>query len=184
MPRLPPLLPENMTEAQRRIAAGIAASRGIATAAPRGPFAVWLRSPELADRAQALGEFARYHTSLAPRLSELAILVTARAWDAAYEWKMHEAHARAAGLDDAIIAAVRRAERPAAMQSDEAAVHDLARELHATRRVGETTYQAALAALGEAGTVELVGIVGYYTVIAMTLNVFEVAAPDGSIWLD
>jgi 4-carboxymuconolactone decarboxylase len=172
---LSPLPAEDMTAAQRRIAEEIFATRGITG----GPFGVWLRSPELADRAQKLGAFVRFHTSVPKRLSELVILTTARIWTAQYEWAVHEAHARAAGLSEAVIDDLRAGRRPASMLPDEAVIHDFVVELSSTRRLQSASYQAAVELLGEVGVVELVGIIGYYAFIAMTLNVFDVETPTG-----
>ena len=175
MSRLSPLAIEDMTQAQRRIADEISATRGLSG----GPFGVWLRSPELADRAQKLGAFVRFDSSVPKRLSELVILTTARLWTAQYEWAVHEQHARAAGLSAAVIDELRAGRRPAALRPDEAVIYDFVIELSTTRRLGAPAYQAAVDLLGEVGVVELVGIIGYYAFIAMTLNVFEVPTPSG-----
>lgn len=176
MPRLEPLTPETMTEEQRRIAEEIAAGpRG----GLRGPFQAWLRSPALADRGQRLGEFCRFNTTLPPRLSELAILVTARHWTAQYEWYAHARIAREAGVPEAAIEAIARRETPPLDDADQALVYRFAAEYYATHRISDATYQAAVERLGEQGVVELVGIMGYYGLVAMTLNVFEMPLPEG-----
>ena len=174
--RYPPLRPEQMTPAQRGVADAIAAGpRG----GLRGPFQAWLRSPELADRLQRVGEYLRFSSSLPRRLNELAILITARAWDAQFEWWAHHRLALDAGLDPAVAADIAEGRRPASMRSDEAVVYDFCTELRATRRVGDATFAAALALLGEAGVIDLIGVSGYYDVVSMTLNVAEVPLPDG-----
>lgn len=165
-----------MTEAQRLIAEDIAASRGTV----RGPFEVWLRSPELADRAQKLGAFSRYGSSLPKRLSEFTILLTARLWTAQFEWAAHESEARKAGVAEHVIDAIRAGQRPAPLLEDEALVWDFFHELYATKRIGQATYDRAVALLGVKALVELVGICGYYALISMTLNVFDCDTPDGS----
>lgn len=176
MPRLEPLTPESMNDEQRRIAEEIAAGpRG----GLRGPFQAWLRSPELADRGQKLGAFCRFETSLPPKLSELAILVTARHWTAQYEWYAHARIAREAGVSDAAIAAISRRERPDLDDPEQDLVYRFASEFYATSRIGEATYAEAVARFGEQGVVELVGIMGYYGLVAMTLNVFEMPLPEG-----
>lgn len=175
MARLPPLEREQMNEDQARVAAEIFATRGISG----GPFAVWLRSPELADRAQKFGAFTRYHTSLEKRLSELVILITARLWTAQFEWAVHEEEARRAGLDDELIRDIREGRRPK-LRPDEAVIHDFIHELYATRAMSQPTYERARAQFGETGVVELVAIIGYYAFISMTLNVFDCDTPDGS----
>jgi 4-carboxymuconolactone decarboxylase len=166
-----------MSDEQRRIAAEIWSTRGLAG----GPFGVWLRSPELADRAQKLGAFVRFNTRVPARLSELVILTVARIWTAQYEWAVHEGFARKAGLSDAIIADLRADRRPETFQPDEAIVYEFVREISLKRKVGADLYAQAAELVGEAGVVELVGIIGYYSFIAMTLNVFEVETPNGDL---
>lgn len=167
---------EDMSEAQRRVADEAASGkRGRVPA----PLRAWLHSPELGARAQKLGEFLRYDTILGPRLSELAILVTARVWTAQYEWYVHKREALKAGLAPEIVDAIaRRAPPPFA---DEAArvVHDYALALHTTHRIPADLHDAAVAALGEQGVVELVGLLGYYALVAMTLNAFDIGVPAG-----
>jgi len=177
MPRFTEIPPEQMTDAQRTVCAQLVAGK-------RGrvppPFQALLASPELCGRAQALGEFLRYDTSLPPRLSELAILVTARFWTAQYEWHVHAMMAEKGGLDPRIISAIAEKRDPLPwMKDDERAVYAFARTLHETRNVDDATYAAALRQLGARGTVELVGLLGYYTLISMTLNVYEVPVPGG-----
>lgn len=174
--RFPPLAPEAMTARQRATADAIAAGpRG----GLRGPFQAWLRSPELADRLQRVGEFVRFSSSVPARLNELAILITARAWDAQFEWWAHRRLALDAGLDPSVAADIAEGRRPSAMQPDEAVVYDFCTELRTTRRVADATLARALDLLGEQGVIELVGVCGYYDVVSMTLNVAEVALPDG-----
>jgi 4-carboxymuconolactone decarboxylase len=174
--RLPPLPPEQLSPDQSAVAASIMAG-------PRrsldGPFRAWLRSPVLADRLQKLGEYVRFDNVLPRRLSELAILITARHWTAQFEWYAHHPLALAAGLDPEAAAAIAAEREPAAMRADERVVYDFATALHRTGRVGDAAYAAALAAFGEQGVVDLIAICGYYTIVAMTLNVAEVALPEG-----
>jgi len=175
MGRLPELDPSQLSEQQRHIYDEILASRGGSIS---GPFEAWLRSPMLADRAQRLGEYCRYQTSLPARLSELAILITARQWRANVEWQIHAPIARQQGLSDELIAALHSGQEPSFEQADEKVVYQLAQQMYEKRRVSDETYRAAVAALGESAVVELVGILGYYALVAMTLNVFEVELPD------
>src|SRR5437764_693343 len=150
---------------------------------PRGtvpaPLQIWLRSPVLAENAQRLGAFCRYGTSLEPRLSELAILLTARHWTAHYEWYAHEKFARKAGIDDAVIVAIASRRTPEFARADEQIVHDFCQEYYRDHRVGDATFARAKAQFGERGIVDLVGIMGYYALISATLNVFEVPVPVG-----
>ena len=175
-PRFPPLSPDEMTPAQRSVAEAIQSGpRG----GLRGPFQAWLRSPEVADRLQKLGEYLRFSSSAPRRLNELAILITARAWDAQFEWYAHHRLALEAGLDPAVAAAIAEGRRPDAMLADEAVVYDFCTELRATRRVSDATLAAAMALLGEAGVIDLIAVSGYYDIVSMTLNVAEVRLPDG-----
>ncbi|MDP6566493.1 MAG: carboxymuconolactone decarboxylase family protein [Alphaproteobacteria bacterium] len=176
MPRISTLTPEQMSSEQRRVHDDIMAG-------PRGrlggPFQAWLRSPALADRAQKLGEHLRFKSALPPRLSELAILLTARHWTAQFEWYAHAPMARDAGLADEVIEAVRQRRRPSFEREDEAVLYDFCVELYESCRVGEATYQRAVTHLSEQGVVDLVGILGYYALVSMTLNVFETPLPEG-----
>jgi len=145
---------------------------------PRGqvpaPLRIWLHSSEFAKRAQALGEFCRYGTSLPQSLSELAILVIGAYWQASYEWQVHAQAAREAGLSETIIRSLAQGQRPDDMSDEEAAVHDFASSLLHTRNVPSDVFSAAVDVLGEVALVELVGILGYYTLISMTIQAFAV----------
>ncbi len=174
--RLPDLTPEQMDPTQREVVEeAVAGKRGRIP----GPLRLWIRSPELGRHAQRLGAFLRYDTTLGPRLSELAILVTARRWTAHYEWFAHKREALKAGLDPAIITAIATRQAPSFGDPAEQAVYDYAIALHETHRVPQPIHHAAVAALGERGVVELVGLLGYYTLVAMTLNAFEFELPEG-----
>lgn len=174
--RLKDLEPHEMTEAQRRVAAN-------ATAGKRGrvpaPLRAWLHSPEMGDRAQHLGEFLRYDTSLGPYLAELAILVTARFWTSHYEWYAHKKLGLAAGIDPKIVAAIAARREPDFPEEKARIVYEYATTLHRDRVVPPALHERAIRALGDAGVVELVGILGYYTLVSMTLNAFEIGLPEG-----
>jgi 4-carboxymuconolactone decarboxylase len=175
--RFKPLAESEMSEAQRKVYGEIASGpRG----GVRGPFNALLRSPELADRAQKLGEWARYKSSLPDRLKEFAILVTARYWSAQYEWHAHHAHALKAGLDPRLAAELALGKRPAGMNGEEAAVHDFCRELHANKAVSDSAYAAVVKHFGERGVVDLIGVIGYYTLVSMILNVDRHPLPGGA----
>ena len=124
-----------------------------------------------------MGAFCRYGTRLLPRLSELAILTTAVHWQAGFEWYSHVSIGLAAGLDPVAVEQLRTGSRPAFQHADEAAVHAFAAELMAHKEVGETTYQETVAVLGQEGVVELVGLLGYYQLISMTIKAFRVGVP-------
>ena len=178
MLRIPELSPDHLTPEQREVHDAIVAGpRGKV----QGPLQVWLYSPKLAARAQELGAFCRYHTSLPKRLSELAILVTGAHWKAGFEWFAHAPEAIKAGLDAATVAAIRDRGRPKFTRADEAAVYDFSRELLETHRVSDATYERATAELGALGVVELVGILGYYGLISMTICAFRLPVPAGEV---
>ncbi len=177
MPRIPDLVPEQLDAAQKRIYDAIVSGpRGKV----EGPLRVWLTSAELADKAQALGAFCRYGTSLPPRLSELAILVTGAYWRAGFEWHVHAPIGVQAGLDPVAVEAIRVGEEPAFSRDDEKAVYAFARELLTARRVSDATYASCDKNLGARGVVDLVGVLGYYGLISMTINAFEVPVPPGA----
>ncbi len=177
MARLVPLDLANLTPEQKEVADAIVSGpRG----GLRGPFDAWLRSPVLADRAQKVGEFCRFSSSLPKHLSEFAIILTGKHWKAQYEFFAHARMAIEAGLPRETVEAVRTGTVPVLRDDAERAVYAFVTEYFATNRVSDGTYQAALATLGgERGVVDLVGIVGYYGLVSMTLNVFDVGLPDG-----
>ncbi len=166
-----------MTDEQRRVADAIRASpRGVV----QGPLLAWLHSPALADRAQALGAFCRYGTSLPPRLSELAIITAGAFWQAGFEWHVHAPIAVAAGLDAAAVEALRTGATPHFEAEDEQAVWRFAHHLLNDKAVSDATYRTLVGTVGEVGAVELVGVLGYYSLICLTINAFEVPVPDGA----
>ena len=176
MARLPQLARDQMTLEQQRVHDEIA---GGPRGGVRGPFNILLHSPELADVAQALGAYVRYNCAVPWKLRELAILICAHHWDAEYERYAHEPHARKAGLDEAVITAVREGTTPQLGDAAEQAVYDFSTQLLGNHRVDDDTYGRAVKELGEVGTVDLVGLLGHYSLIAMTLNAFEVPVPEG-----
>jgi 4-carboxymuconolactone decarboxylase len=140
-----------------------------------GPFRVWLYSPEFTRRATRLGEFLRYHTSLPPRLSELAILITARMQKSEVEWAIHEPLARKAGLPENVIEALRKDEKPNFASAEEEAIYDYCEQLHRMHTADEATFRRLVDIVGHRAVVEITGITGYYTMVAMTLNAFGVS---------
>ncbi len=139
-----------------------------------GPLAVWLHRPGLANTAQKLGQYCRYDSSLPPRLSELAILTTGRIWDAAFEWDSHVGPAREAGLDEKIIEALAADMEPVFENADESAVYRVARQLNFDKKISDDLYAEAESLLGKDGMVDLIGVLGYYSLISMTIKAFEV----------
>ena len=171
MARLPKLEFESLTTEQAKVHRAICSGpRGEV----RGPLAIWLHRPTLADKAQQLGQYCRYDSSLPPRLSELAILVTARIWRSEFEWQSHETPAREAGLADTVISALSNDEEPAFTQDDESVVYRVTRELNLNRKVSNDLYREAEQLLGRDALIDLVGVLGYYSLISMTINAFEV----------
>ncbi len=175
MSRLSAIEPEKLSVEQKSIYDDILKSRNGSFG---GPFAPWLLSPVMADRAQKLGAFCRYDSSLSPRLTELAILITARHWRANVEWFIHAPIAEAAGLAPNIIASLHLDEQPNFRRDDEALIYDLATALYRDKRIEKDLYVRAIEEFGEAMIVELIGILGYYALVAMTLNTFEVEVPE------
>lgn len=144
-----------------------------------GPLRIWVQSPELADRAQALGQFARFDSSLPPDLSELAILVTARIWGSGFEWAQHAPIALRSGISQATVADIGKGQRPTDLPDLQQAVFDVAVALHRDHRIDDAVYAQAQKTLGTRALVDLVGICGYYTLISMTINAFDVPDGDG-----
>lgn len=171
MSRAPKINIENMSDEQKRVYEEIASGpRG----AVRGPLSVWLARPGLANEAQKLGRYARYETLLPPRLSELAIITTARIWGSAYEWFAHSGIALEAGIKPEIVEALRQGQIPEFIDPQQKTVFEFAVTLHLDRRVPDDQFDLAVNQIGKDAVVDLVGILGYYTLISMTLNVFEV----------
>jgi 4-carboxymuconolactone decarboxylase len=165
---------DQMSPAQRAVADAIMSG-------PRksinGPFNAWLRSPELADRLQKVGEYVRFNSSLDKRINEMAILMTAQAWRSQYEWYAHAPLAIKAGLDPAIVAAIGAGQKPENMKDDEAIVWEFTTQLRRDHGVDDAIYARALEKFGERGIMDLIGVNGYYDAVSMTLNVARVAPP-------
>jgi 4-carboxymuconolactone decarboxylase len=173
-----PAIPESqLTAAQRQVAATIMHGP---RARLSGPFIALLRSPDLCQRAQLLGEYLRFDSMVPHRLRELAILATARHWRQNFEWQTHAPIAQRAGLTPRLIEDLAAGREPAELAPDEAIVLAFCLELHVDRGVSDTTYAQAHGLLGEQGAVELCGLCGYYALLAMVLNVARTPAPDGS----
>jgi 4-carboxymuconolactone decarboxylase len=174
--RFPAIAREKMSDAQRQAYdALVAGPRGGA----RGPFNALLRSPDLMDKVQRVGEYVRFRTSIPARLNELAILVTGRAWGAKFEFYAHRILALKAGLSESIADAIARNERPKGMQPDEELVYDFATALHRDHVIDDALFKRAVATFGEHGVMDLIGVIGYYTLVSMVLNVAEVPLPPG-----
>lgn len=175
-PRFPKLATDAMTPEQRAVAELITAGpRGEV----RGPFIALLHNPAIARHLQGLGEQLRWKGKLPQKLVELAVLVTARKWTCQHEWFVHEQLARKAGLDAAIIDAIRELRDPP-VKADEALVYEFCRDAHATGRVGDKAFEAVRERFGLDGAVELLVLSGYYTMMAMVLNTAGLPLPGNA----
>ncbi|HEY3179459.1 MAG TPA: carboxymuconolactone decarboxylase family protein [Casimicrobiaceae bacterium] len=175
--RLPPLDPNALTEAQRRAAAELVAG-------PRGgiigPFVPLLRSPELMEHAQRMGEYLRYRSAIGTRLSELVILLIARYWSQHVEWGIHAPIAAKVGIAADTIAAIAAGRRPTTLTDDETLVYDFCFELNVNQDVSDATFDRARVRFGEQGVVDLMGINGYYTLLAMVMNAARTTPAESS----
>jgi 4-carboxymuconolactone decarboxylase len=147
----------------------------------RGPFNALLYAPHVGDPVQHLGERLRFDGILSPRQREIGVLCVAARWRAGYEWWAHARIARECGVSDAVIEAIRQRARPPLDQPDELLVHDYSRALLDEQQVPDKLYRNTVAALGEEALVELVTLLGYYSLISMILVSFEVPVPDGEV---
>jgi 4-carboxymuconolactone decarboxylase len=174
--RMPPIPADKYTEAQKKAAEEFSGGRGYEV---RGPFVPLIRSPEVMLRAKAMGDHLRFKSALAPRLSEMIILITAREWTQQYEWVAHHDIAIKAGLRNDIADAIADGRRPVGMAEDEEAAYDMSIEIQRTKRVSDPTWNKAVAKFGEQGVIDLLGINGYYTFLAMAMNAARTGLPAG-----
>ncbi|MCR9262121.1 MAG: carboxymuconolactone decarboxylase family protein [Pseudomonadaceae bacterium] len=175
---------EQLTPAQQATFDEIVANRPVKPADGHigGPFDIWLRSPEMGKRLVGLGGFFRFRSSVDRRYIELAILVTGAHWRAQFEWFAHEPMAREAGVPDPVIAAIKTGETPAFEDGGDAAAYNLARQLHENRKLSDAAFTEAVTQFGETGVAELIGLCGFYSLVSMTLNGFDVELPDGATY--
>ena len=174
--RMPAIAQEQMTDAQKTAAAELAAGpRG----SMKGPFWPMVRSPEFMQVAQKVGAYIRWKCPLDKRINEMAALIGARAWTQQYEWWAHYPQAIAAGLKKESADAIAEGRRPTGMAADEEILYDFVTELLANKSVCDATYARATGQFGEAGVIDLMGILGYYTMLAMIMNVSRTAIPKG-----
>jgi 4-carboxymuconolactone decarboxylase len=176
-PRVRILEEKSLTPAQRALLDSIRSGPRGSSTTIRGPFAVFLHAPAFGELAQQLGGYCRFKTGVPPRLSEFAILVTARLWRAQYEWFAHVPQAERAGVKAETIRDLHKGRVPKAAPKDERAIYDFIQELYKNRRVSDKTFERVRSVLGDAATVELIGILGYYVLISMILNVFRMSPP-------
>jgi 4-carboxymuconolactone decarboxylase len=178
--RLPALNEDELDGAQRALLDALRAGPRGDRVKLGGPFGVYMHAPEYGGLTQQLGAFLRFKTSLPPRVSEFAILCTARMWRAQYEWHAHAPLAEKAGVKPETIADIRAGRAPKKAAKDERAIFDLVQEFYRKRRVGDRNFKRVQGFLGDKATIELVAILGYYVGVSMILNVFNVPLPDGA----
>jgi len=175
--RLPTVPPEKYTEEQAQAADEFKAARKQPVF---GPFEPMMHIPQLMSRARAMGDYLRFGSAIGNVLSELAILISAREWTQDYEWTVHYPIALKAGIKPEVLDAIADGRRPSAMSEDEAIVYDFLTELNRNKRVSDATFERADRRFGQKGIVDLTGIDGYYTFLAMQLNVARYPVPmDG-----
>jgi len=178
-PRLAILSEETLSSDQRALLESIRSGPRGAGTGIRGPFAMFLHAPAFGELAQQLGGYCRFKTGVPARLSEFAVLVTAKLWRAQYEWYAHVPQAERAGVSKETIRDLHRGRVPKSAAKDERAIYDFIQEIYKTRRVSDRNFKRVHSVLGDAATVELVGILGYYVLISMILNVFRMSLPAG-----
>jgi 4-carboxymuconolactone decarboxylase len=174
--RMPPIPMDKMTDAQKKTAEELVAGpRG----ALGGPFVPLLRSPEFMSRLQKMGEYLRFENSLGRKLTEFVILLTARQWTQQYEYDAHVPLALKAGVKPESVAAIGEGRRPAGMAADEEVAYDFCTELRENQSVSDATFARAVSRLGEQGVIDMVGLTGYYSMLAMIMNVARTPMPEG-----
>jgi 4-carboxymuconolactone decarboxylase len=175
--RMPPIPADQLTDAQKKAIDEFKAARSVDVS---GPFVPLLRSPEVMTRARAMGDYLRFRSSLPPRLSELVILLTARRWTQQYEWNAHAPLAVKGGLKESIVKAVAEGRKPEGMAEDEEIVHALFDEIQKNQSISDTTYARAVGKIGEQGIIDVMGITGYYSLLAMVMNTARTPLPAGA----
>jgi len=175
--RMPPIPADKLTDAQKKAIEEFKAARSVDIS---GPFVAMLRSPEVMNRARAMGDYLRFRSSLPPRLSEFVILLTARRWTQQYEWNAHAPLAVKGGLNADIVKAVAEGRRPEKLAEDEEIVYLLFDEIQRNQSVSDGTYARAVGKIGEQGVIDVMGITGYYTMLAMVMNTARTPLPDGA----
>lgn len=177
-PRMPPIPEQKMTRAQREAAAALIAG-------PRGhiggPFNALLRSPELMNRVQKVGEYIRFVCPLSKRINEFAAIIAARQWSQQFEWWAHVKQGVEAGMKASHAQAIAEGRRPKGMREDEEIVYDFLTEVFNTRGACDETYARTLKKFGEQGVIDLLAIAGYYALLAMVMNVARTPVPEGPV---
>jgi 4-carboxymuconolactone decarboxylase len=166
--RLPTIPLDKYSDEQKKAAAEFEIAR---KNPPFGPFIPLMHSPQVMNQARAMGDYLRFNSAIGNTLSELAICITAREWSQDYEWLVHAPIAEKAGIKKDIVEAIQDGRRPVGMSADEEIVYDFSMELLRNKRVSDATFERADKRFGKKGVVDLVGIHGYYTLLAMQMNV-------------
>ena len=174
--RLPDIPLDQYTAEQKAAAQEFEAAR---KKAPWGPFAMLMYSPQMMNNARSMGDYLRYKTAFDSHLSEFAILITAREWHQDYEWHIHYPIAIKSGLNPEIAKAIKEGRRPEGMSEDESIIYDFTMELQRNKRVSDTTFAKTEKRFGKKGAVDLAGIAGYYTFLAMEMNMARHPVPGG-----
>ena len=174
---MPPIPADKLTDAQKKAIDEFKAARSVDIS---GPFVAMLRSPEVMTRARAMGDYLRFRSSLPPRLSEFVILMTARRWTQQYEWNAHAPLAIKGGLKEGVVKAVAEGRKPEGLAEDEEIVYALFDEIQGRQAVSDATYARAVGKFGEQGVIDVMGIAGYYTMLAMVMNTTRTPLPDGA----
>jgi 4-carboxymuconolactone decarboxylase len=176
--RYPALNPEQLNPQQKAYVDNLQKPpRNNTTALKNPPFKVYMRSPELADKLEAVSDYVRWGTGLQPRLTELAIMITARQWSSQWIWRGHYRAAVRGGLDPSVGADIAAGTRPTKMKEDEAVLYNYAMELYRDKAVSDASYASAVKQFGEKGLIDLVATMGYYDTVAMTLITAKAIAP-------
>jgi len=175
--RMPPIPADKLTDAQKKAIEEFKAARSVDIS---GPFVPLLRSPEVMTRARAMGDYLRFRSSLPPRLSEFVILLTARRWTQQYEWNAHAPLAVKGGLKESIVKAVADGRKPEGMAEDEEIVYALFDEIQRSQSISDPTYARAVGKIGEQGIIDVMGITGYYSLLAMVMNTARTPLPEGA----
>ena len=178
MERLSALTDDQMNERQQAILEDIRS--GPRGPSAHGPFLAWLQSPDLADRAQKLGEYLRFEAQMDKRLAELAILTVARKWTAQFEWYAHKKFAISAGLSENVIDSIEQRKQPNFVNEDEKAIYNFSMALQESYAVDDVTFNEAVRHIGRTGVTDLVGLLGYYSLVSMTLNVYQIPLPNSA----
>ena len=176
--RYPTLAPDQLSPQQKAYVDNLRKPpRNNTTALQNPPFKVYMRSPELAKKLEEVSDFVRWESGQPPRLTELAILITARQWSNQWIWRGHYRAAVRGGLDPSVGADIAAGKRPEKMKPDETILYNYATEMYRDKAVSDPTFAAAVKAFGEKGLIDLVATMGYYDIVAMTLITAKAVAP-------